>query len=104
MVTGITGACGKRNRTRGVLGSFSAGTISDQPLPSSPNPWSQIATASGSGPVSISIDGKRSVLMESFAYAASHFTGGRGHRSSYGASETSTLERLLASAVAVKTA
>jgi hypothetical protein len=36
IVTGITGACGNRKRTRSFARSCSAGTTSDQPRPSSP--------------------------------------------------------------------
>src|SRR6476620_9057988 len=55
IVTAITGACGKMKRTASDCGRFSAGTTSDHPLPSSPNPCIQMTDASGLAPVSIVI-------------------------------------------------
>src|SRR6185437_5391967 len=62
IVTAITGACGKMNRTGSSFGNPSDGTTCDQPLPSSPRPCIQMTEAFGCGPVSISIASSNSAI------------------------------------------
>src|SRR5438105_15337321 len=65
-------------RTASVVGMFNAGTISDQPRPSSPRPCSQMTVAFGFAAVSISMAGRRSAVTITLANrTAPHSTGRR---------------------------
>src|SRR5215208_6968692 len=61
MVTGMTGACGKMNRTAPSWARSSSRAMGTKSLPSAPNPCRMIRVALGSGPVSISMNSSAAI-------------------------------------------